>query len=616
MPFIDNTEQPIKNVAIIGCGSIGASWAALFLAQGIKVTAFDINPASKTFLHTLVASSLSTLSSLGLLKDPSVKPEDITFTTSLEEAVKDAELIQENGPERLDFKQKLFTDIAGLIKDDVIIVTSSSGLTCSSIQAGMPASAHPERCVVGHPFNPPHLIPLVEVVGGSQTSEATISRTMAFYNSIGKKAVHVKKEVVGHIANRLQSALFREIAYLVQEDVASVSDIDDAMSYGPGLRWGLMGPSVLMHLAGGEGGIKHMADHLLEPLMSWYAPVDPKIEDFKEKWIAGTMDTIGTRSYSALTQQRDEELVRLLNIRKEWDNAAQKDTKQIFFLDTGLDNFPDTHGSIKSCDTNGSSLRTVIEDIPTMPDGITIDRANNHMYWTNMGRTFNDNNGSIERANLDGSDRQVIVKAGTPGVHTPKQICMAMKSRKLYWCDREGMKVCRSNLDGSNIEILRDTASTDADKPGQCRWCVGIAVDETRDWFYWSQKGTSKGKLGRIFRARISDPSKQECVFENLPEPIDLEVDEETGVLYWTDRGDPPAGNTLNRAFVDGPETKKIKEILATRLHETIGLALDKEKGKCYVTDLAGGVYEVDIETKEKKVLFAEAGDLTGIALA
>jgi 3-hydroxyacyl-CoA dehydrogenase len=615
MPYIEALE--IRTVAIVGCGSIGASWAALFIAQGLTVTAFDINPASKVFLYNLIESSLTTLSSLGLLKNPSAKPEDIIFTTSLEEAVKNADLVQENGPERLDFKQKLFTEIAGLVRDDVIIATSSSGLTCSSIQEGMPTSARPERCVVAHPFNPPHLIPLVEVVGGSHTSTSTVDRTLAFYNSVGKKAVHVKKEVVGHIANRLQAALFREIAYLVQEDVASVKDIDDAMSHGPGLRWGLMGPSLLMHLAGGEGGVRHMADHLLGPLMSWYAPVDPVMnETLKDKWVSGTLEAVGDRAYTALTQQRDEELVRLINVRKSWDNAAEKDIQGLVFLDTGLETFPDARGSIKSCNTNGSGLRTIVDDIKTLPDGITVDRKQGYMYWTNMGRTFDDDNGSIERADLDGSNRQVIVHSSTPGVHTPKQICIAEKSKKLYWCDREGMKVCRSNLDGTDIEILRDNASTDAEMPKQCRWCVGIAVDETRGWFYWSQKGPSKGKLGRIFRAKISNPSERECVFDYLPEPIDLEVDEKTGTLYWTDRGDPPKGNTLNRAVIDGSESKRVKEVIASRLHEAIGLALNSERRKCYVSDLSGGVYEVDLDTKEKKVIFAEAGDLTGIALA
>lgn len=314
----------IQKVTIIGCGSIGASWAALFLAQGITVTAFDINPEAETFLRNLVTDALPVLSSLGLIKNAAAQVSDIIFTTDMSKALKDADFVQENGPEKLDFKRKLFNDIAAVVRSNTIIATSSSGLTCSSIQEGMDASSNPGRCVVGHPFNPPHLIPLVEVVAGKQTSAATVSTTMGFYERMGKKAVHVKKEVVGHVANRLQGALMREVMYLLQEDVADVEDIDKAMSYGPGLRWGVMGPSLLFHLGGGQGGVKYMADHLLEPLMSWYAPKDPEVTDeLKQKWVSGTMQAVGDREYRQLARQRDEELVRLLNVRKEWDGFAE-----------------------------------------------------------------------------------------------------------------------------------------------------------------------------------------------------------------------------------------------------------------------------------------------------
>ncbi|KAK7947722.1 L-carnitine dehydrogenase [Apiospora aurea] len=319
----------IQRVAIIGCGTIGASWAALFLAQGLTVTAFDINPAAEGTLQTLVRDALPVLARLGMAKKTDAKAKDVLFTTDLAEALKGAQLVQENGPERLDFKRELFNSMAKHLSSDAIIATSSSGLTCSSIQEGMDAASKPERCVVGHPFNPPHLIPLVEVVGGSQTSADTIQRMMDFYTAIGKKAVHVQKEVVGHIANRLQAAIMREALYLLQEGVCTVSDIDDAVSNGPGLRWGVMGPSTLFHLGGGPGGVQHMADHLLGPLMSWYAPRDPVVDDgLKKKWVDGTLEMVGDRSFPDLAKQRDEELIRLLNVRKEWDGYAEQQQKQ------------------------------------------------------------------------------------------------------------------------------------------------------------------------------------------------------------------------------------------------------------------------------------------------
>lgn len=319
----------IQKVAIIGCGAIGASWAALFLAQGLTVTAFDINPAAQTFLNEMIEGALPVLSSLGLLKKTDAKASDILFTTNMEEALRDVDLVQENGPEKLQFKQDLFDKIAAIVRPDTIIATSSSGLTCSSIQDGMAASSLPERCVVGHPFNPPHLIPLVEVVGGKHTAPATVDTMLQFYEGIGKKAIHVRKEVPGHVANRLQAALFRELMYLLQEDVATISDIDKACSFGPGLRWGVMGPSVLFHLGGGAGGVQHMADHLLAPLMSWYAKSDPVITDeLKQKLIDDTTREVDGREYKDLAKQRDEELVGLLNIRKQWDDfAASQKTK-------------------------------------------------------------------------------------------------------------------------------------------------------------------------------------------------------------------------------------------------------------------------------------------------
>ncbi|KAL1616185.1 hypothetical protein SLS56_011509 [Neofusicoccum ribis] len=315
-------QSSIKKVAIIGCGAIGASWAALFAAHGLEVVAFDIRPEAETFLRSLVSEALPTLSRIGPLDDLQAAAARVRFTTDLDDALQNADFVQENGPERLDFKQKLFDDIASKVGPDTIIATSSSGLTCSSIQEGV--SSHPDRCVVGHPFNPPHLIPLVEVVGGSQTSAATIERTMGFYAGLGKKAVHVKKEVPGHIANRLQAALVREILHLAANDVCTVADIDDAVQYGPGLRWGVMGPSALLHLGGGPGGIEHLSNHLLGPLTGWWAPEDPKVDEgLRKKWVEGTLEAVNGRGFEDLSRQRDEEIVALLQTRKQWDDYAE-----------------------------------------------------------------------------------------------------------------------------------------------------------------------------------------------------------------------------------------------------------------------------------------------------
>ncbi|KAK8087498.1 hypothetical protein PG994_002472 [Apiospora phragmitis] len=301
--------------------------------------------------------------------------------------------------------------------------------------------------------------------------------------------------------------------------------------------------------------------------------------------------------------------------------------QRLYILDTGF-SLSERIGSIQSCRTDGSDLRTVVGGLKHNPDGIAIDHQAGRMYWTNMGAKLKNNDGYLESARLDGSDRQTVVPTGSVGVFTPKQIALAAKSKKLYWCDREGMKVMRCNLDGSDQEVLVSTGATDEDREDTSRHCVGIAVDESRGCFYWSQKGPSKGDQGCIFKSPMEvaagvkpEERPREVILGGLPEPIDLEIEEETQTLFWTDRGDPPRGNTLNRISLGelaaATAEKPVKsDILARRLHEAIGLSVDHKNTKAYVTDLAGGVYSIDLETKEKTVLFPELGDLTGVALA
>src|SRR3954462_1734491 len=246
-----SNNRPIHRVAIIGTGAIGASWTALFLANGLDVVATDIAPDAETSLRRFVKAAWPALERLGLA--PGASQSRVTFTADLPAAVRDADFVQENGPERIDFKKTLYRQLDELLPAHVIIASSSSGLTMSEIQSA--CERHPERCVIGHPFNPPHLVPLVEIVGGTKTSEATIQGAIDFYGGLGKQAVRLHKEVPGHVANRLQAALAREVYYLVAEDVVSVADVDKALCWGPGLRWGIMGQVLLNHLGGGKGGI-------------------------------------------------------------------------------------------------------------------------------------------------------------------------------------------------------------------------------------------------------------------------------------------------------------------------------------------------------------------------
>ncbi|MFL9920370.1 3-hydroxyacyl-CoA dehydrogenase NAD-binding domain-containing protein [Paraburkholderia fungorum] len=307
--------KPIRRITVIGTGVIGASWTALFLAKGLKVVATDIAPNAEAQLKQFVESAWPALKRLGLAPDAS--QANLTFTPVLAQALTDVDLVQENGPERLEFKQDLYRQLDELLPPHVIIASSTSTLPMSSIQVG--AVLHPERCVVGHPFNPPHLMPLVEIVGGTKTSEETIRRAMEFYTSIGKQAVRLRKELQGHVANRLQFAVAREVYYLVAEGVLSAADVDTALSWGPGLRWGVMGNMMLNHLGGGPGGIEHFFHQFSGPMTAgWKDLGSPELTpEVQKKLIDGVHAEVGSRSIEELEAERDEMLLGLIELRTQ-----------------------------------------------------------------------------------------------------------------------------------------------------------------------------------------------------------------------------------------------------------------------------------------------------------
>ncbi|HET7085402.1 MAG TPA: 3-hydroxyacyl-CoA dehydrogenase NAD-binding domain-containing protein [Rhizomicrobium sp.] len=305
--------KSIQQITIIGTGVIGASWASLFLAKGLPVVATDVAPNAEETLRKFVAAAWPALERLGLSDNAS--QEKLKFVPDLATAVIGADLVQENGPEKIDFKKRLYAQLDELLPPDVILASSSSGLTMSEIQSGCPN--HPERCVIAHPFNPPHLIPLVEIVGGSKTSEDTIRRAAEFYTALGKRTVRLLKEVPGHVANRLQAALAREVYHLVAEGVVSASDVDTALCWGPGLRWGIMGQLMLNHLGGGQGGIEHFFQQFTGPMTAWWKVLgQPELTpEVQKKLIDGVHAEIGTRSVVELEAERDEMLLGLLQLR-------------------------------------------------------------------------------------------------------------------------------------------------------------------------------------------------------------------------------------------------------------------------------------------------------------
>jgi 3-hydroxyacyl-CoA dehydrogenase len=304
----------VKKVAVVGAGTIGASWAAYFLSRGLEVTASDPAPEGEAFARSYIANAWPILQRLGGMA-PGARPDALRFERDPARAVAGAEFVQESGPEREDLKIALFAALDRALPPPALIVSSSSGLLISRLQS---ACRHPERCVLGHPFNPPHLIPLVEVVGGEKTSAEAVERTLAFYRQIGKHPIHIRKEVAGHVANRLQAALWREAVHLVAAGVASVGDVDAAITYGPGLRWPIFGPHLTFHLAGGVGGMEHFMKHLLVPMQSWWQDLgDPDVTPVVQRQIIdGVADEAAGRSIAELAAARDRALIAILDALK------------------------------------------------------------------------------------------------------------------------------------------------------------------------------------------------------------------------------------------------------------------------------------------------------------
>jgi 3-hydroxyacyl-CoA dehydrogenase len=305
-------NQPVHRIAIVGTGVIGASWAAYYLARGFDVVATDPGPQSEANLRKYVDDAWPLLTQVGL--SPGASRDRLTFSPDMSRALAEADWVQENAPERPDFKIKLFAQMDEATPPSSILASSSSGITMDVIQSGC---KRPERCVIGHPFNPPHVVPLVEVVGGAKTSEFTIQRAMAFYAAIGKKPVRLHKALPGHVANRFQAALYKEVLYLVQQGVLSVADADVAVCYGPGIRWGVMGPSLQWHVGGGQGGIQHFMEQLMDPLAGMMKALGtPEITpQLKQAVVDAVLKEAGGRSVEQLAREENAVLIALLKQR-------------------------------------------------------------------------------------------------------------------------------------------------------------------------------------------------------------------------------------------------------------------------------------------------------------
>lgn len=298
----------IRRIAIVGAGVIGASWTAFYLTQGFDVVVTDPAPQADARLRDALAAFLG--------ERAAELAARLSLDADLLRALDGVDFVQENGPERLDLKRALYRQMDDVLPAHVPIASSSSGLKMSDIQTA--CAKHPERCLIAHPFNPPHLIPLVELVGGDATGQDVIARVKQFYDALGKQTIVLNKEMTGHVANRLAAALFREVYHLVGEGVVSVADADKAVAWGPGLRWGLMGQCLTYHLGGGAGGIAHFLEHLSGPITSWWDDLGaPSFDPEVDRKLNDELRAIqGERSMQELAAERDRLLVELIDARR------------------------------------------------------------------------------------------------------------------------------------------------------------------------------------------------------------------------------------------------------------------------------------------------------------
>ncbi|KAE8418441.1 hypothetical protein BDV36DRAFT_253960 [Aspergillus pseudocaelatus] len=593
-----------RPVVVLGAGVLGRRIASVFLAGGYNVHIRDPSPQALSDASSYIDSHIQEFIAL----TPSQRTGGTYQTfTEIPAAVSDAWLVVEAVPEKLPLKISTFAEVDRNAPADCIIASNSSSFK-SRFMLDEVKPGRRERILNMH-FTMPPAIRTVELMTDGETSTKLFNLLTGVLKDCGMIPVTARRESTGFIFNRLWAAIKREIMFILAEGISSPEEID--------LLWKNMfqlpsslPPCRLMDQIGLDT-VAFIEDNYIQE-----RGLDSRmtVDWLREKYISP--GKLGLKSDKGG-----------LYPPKPMD--AVKGEEALYLLDVGLgSNNPDisfvpTAGRILKFHPNTGKVTTLVEG-QSLPDGIDVSRTASRIFWTNMGRSTATNDGSVHSANLDGTDVRTLLPPGT--VHTPKQLVVDDINNKVYFCDREGMGVHRVNFDGTDDEILVRTGSLDKpeERKDMTRWCVGITLDMDRGYIYWTQKGPSKSGQGRIFRAGIDIPAGQtadnrqdiELLLEGLPEPIDLELDGENQLLYWTDRGEHPTGCSLNRVDVSGKADKaklqSKKELLARQFHEPIGIKMDGKK-QVYVTDLGGSVYRVN--GGKKTVIWQDNGCYTGIAI-
>ncbi|KAL5358434.1 hypothetical protein BJX96DRAFT_173434 [Aspergillus floccosus] len=607
------TPSKTRPVVVLGAGVLGRRIAAVFAAGGYKVHIRDPSVQALSDASAYIAAHIAEFTAHTPDKPT---PGTVDIFTTIADAVANAWLVVEAVPEKLDLKITTFGEVDRSTPADCILASNSSSFKSRLMVDGV-SSARRARVLNMH-FTMPPAIRTVELMTDGETESALFPLLSDVLRECGTVPVTARRESTGFIFNRLWAAIKREILFILAEDVSSAEEID--------LLWknmfqlpGSLPPCRLMDQIGLDT-VAFIEDNYIQErgldgtmTVGW----------LREKYLnAGRLGLKSDKGglYGLSKAAADEPAV----------NGCKEQDATIYLLDVGLgSNNADiskipTAGKILQFQPATGTTKPIVTG-QSLPDGIDVSRATGRIFWTNMGRATSTHDGSVHSATLDGGDVRTLLPAGT--VHTPKQLVVDDATQHVYFCDREGMGVHRVRFDGTGHEVLvRTGALEDAvERADMTRWCVGIALDRRAGHVYWTQKGPSKSGRGRIFRAGIEMPAGQtaesrqdvELVLDGLPEPIDLEFDEDERTLYWTDRGEHPTGCSLNRVVVGDGKVDKVAlkasmEILARQFHEPIGLKLDGSK-QVYVADLGGNLYRV--KDGVKTVVWNDNGCYTGLAI-
>jgi 3-hydroxyacyl-CoA dehydrogenase/sugar lactone lactonase YvrE len=592
-----------RPIAVLGGGVLGRRICSSWVAAGYEVILCDLSEQQRHAATEYVDHSLEEFSKLTRNKRQTAK---FSSTDDMKTAVKNAWLVVEALPEKLDLKISMMGQLDQHAPHDCILASNSSSYKSSLMLDKVEESRR-------HYYMPPGNN-VVELMTCGQTQRDVLEFLKSKLDDAGMTPAIARKESTGFIFNRLWAAVKRETLLIMAEGVSDPKEID--MLFKTMFNNNPVGPCGMMDAVGLDT-VAFIEDNYVQE-----RKLDPTARDWLQKNFVDK-GKLGAKSGKGGLYPPGETTKSSKNEGGHHDNLA---APRLYFLDIGIgSNITDlskavTSGSIMTASADGSNVRELVSG-QSMPDGIDVSISSGKLFWTNMGASPSKNNGSVMSSNLDGSNVQTIVPEGK--VHTPKQIKIDHENQKLYFCDREGLRIHRCDFNGSNHEIIMQTGDFDtADVEDQTKWCVGIAVDPAGGKFYWSQKGPSKAGKGRIFRANIALPAKAspssrpdiELLFDKLPEPIDLEFEHESKTLYWTDRGEYPLGNTLNSAYVGG-EKSEVKT-LARHFHEAIGLKIDSVNQHIYVSDLGGTVYRFNMDGREKKKIYETESAYSGIALA